>query len=81
MSAGRTYDLVILDLTIRGGMGGAEAMQKLLEIDPAVKAVVSSGYSDDVSVAEYREYGFRAVLKKPYVLGTLREVLNTLMGA
>jgi len=80
MNAGRTYDVVILDLTIRGGMGGAEAIQKLQEIDPAAKVVVSSGYSDDTVVSEYQEHGFRAFLKKPYVLGDLQNVLNSLMG-
>lgn len=80
MNANRAYDVVILDLTIRGGMGGAEAMQKLLDIDPAVKVIVSSGYSDDTVVSEYQEYGFHAFLKKPYVRRDLQNVLNSLMG-
>ena len=53
-AAGTPFDVVILDLTIRGGMGGAEAVRRLLEIDPAVKVVVSSGYSDDEVVANFR---------------------------
>ncbi|HWR73659.1 MAG TPA: PAS domain S-box protein, partial [Nitrospirota bacterium] len=76
---GRPYDVVVLDLTIRGGMGGVETIKKLREIDPDVKAVVSSGYSDDDAVSEYRKHGFRAFLKKPYDLEELRTILNTLL--
>jgi len=77
--AGRPFDLVILDLTIRGGMGGMETMRKLVEIDPNVKAVVSSGYSDDAVLSNYREYGFRAFLKKPYNVQELQIILHTLL--
>ncbi len=78
--SGRKFDVVILDLTIRGGMGGAETLEKLLEIDPDVKAVVSSGYSDDAVTANYREQGFRAFLKKPYDVTGLGELLNTMLA-
>jgi PAS domain S-box-containing protein len=78
--SGRPFDAVILDLTIRGGMGGAETLRRLLEIDPAVKAVVSSGYSDDAVTSTYRDHGFRAFLKKPYRLEELRETLDSLLG-
>ena len=74
--AGRPFDVVILDLTIRGGMGGVEAVRRLREIDPDVKAVASSGYSDDAAPSGYREQGFAAFLKKPYNIGELREVLS-----
>jgi PAS domain S-box-containing protein len=77
----RPFDIVILDLTIRGGMGGAETLQRLLEIDPGVKAVVSSGYSDDAIAAGYEEQGFKAFLKKPYNIEELQEVLNRLLHA
>jgi PAS domain S-box-containing protein len=80
MEAGNPFDVVILDLTIRGGMGGRETVQKLREIDPQVKAVVSSGYSDDDAVSEYRKYGFQAFLKKPYDIDKLRETLNALLA-
>ena len=63
---GRPFDVVILDLTVRGGMGGAEAARRLAEIEPGVKAIVSSGYSDDEVVATYRQHGFCSFLKKPY---------------
>lgn len=77
--SGRPFDIVILDLTIRGGMGGMETIQKLLEIDPSVKAVVSSGYSDDPSAAHYEEHGFKAFLKKPYNYEKLMETLYGLL--
>jgi PAS domain S-box-containing protein len=78
--AGRPFDAVILDLTIRGGMGGAETMRKLQEIDPGVKAIVSSGYSDDTVVSNYPDHGFAAFLKKPYDLTGLQATLNELLG-
>jgi len=78
-AAGRPFAAVILDLTIRGGMGGMETMEKLLAIDPDVKAVVSSGYSDDTVISRYRENGFRAFLKKPYDIAALQHILNDLI--
>jgi PAS domain S-box-containing protein len=63
---GKRYDLVILDLTIPGGMGGMEAMARLRTIDPTIKAIVSSGYSDDPILAEAKKLGFKGVAAKPY---------------
>jgi len=60
------FDVVILDLTVPGGMGGKETLQELLTIDPEVKAIVSSGYSNDPVMAHYKEYGFIDVMTKPY---------------
>jgi CheY-like chemotaxis protein len=60
------FDVVILDLTVPGGMGGRETMARLLELDPEVRAIVSSGYSGDAAMAEHRELGFADVLAKPY---------------
>ena len=74
--AGAPFDAVIMDLTIQGGMGGKEAMERLLEIDPNVTAIVSSGYSNDPVMANYREYGFQAVLVKPYQLQDLEQVVR-----
>ncbi len=79
-NAGSPFDAVILDLTIRGGMGGVDALRELRKIDPGVKAVVSSGYSDDVSFSSYREQGFRAFLKKPYKIEELQHILNALLA-
>jgi CheY-like chemotaxis protein/anti-sigma regulatory factor (Ser/Thr protein kinase) len=78
--AGRPFDVVILDLTIRGGMGGLETLIKLMEIDPGVRAVVSSGYSDDAALSNYLEQGFRAFLKKPYNMEELQSTLNALLA-
>jgi PAS domain S-box-containing protein len=78
--AERPFDVVILDLTIRGGLGGMETLRKLLEINPDIKAVVSSGYSDDAALSNYREQGFRAFLKKPYNLEELQSTLNSLLA-
>jgi len=72
------FDLVILDLTVKGGLGGRETLRKLLEIDPEVRAVVSSGYSDTSAASEYRDLGFRGLLNKPYTIKDLKECLNNL---
>lgn len=72
---GRPFDAVIMDLTIPGGMGGREAIQQLLAIDPGALAIVSSGYSDDTVLADHRSFGFRGVVRKPYRLRDLSEVV------
>ena len=77
--SGKPFDIVILDLTIRGGMGGEEAIVKLREVDPDVTAVVSTGYSDNPVVSEYRSYGFTTYLNKPYTIHTLKESLDSLL--
>ena len=74
--AGERFDLVIMDLTMPGSLGGTQATAALLQIDPDMKAIVSSGYSDDPAVAEYGKYGFVAALQKPYTLDALREILE-----
>jgi two-component system cell cycle sensor histidine kinase/response regulator CckA len=78
-ASGKPFDIVILDLTIRGGLGGLETVGRLLEIDPGVRAIVSSGYSDNAVVADYQNYGFKARLNKPYKLEELRNTLNALL--
>ncbi|MGO9613668.1 MAG: ATP-binding protein [Dissulfurispiraceae bacterium] len=79
--AGRAFDIVILDLTVRGGLGGEDAVRKLHEIDPGVKAVVSSGYADAPVVSDYRSYGFAAFLNKPYTIDALNHTLNILLAS
>lgn len=73
--SGQPFDVVILDLTIPGGMGGKEAIQKLLELDPQAKVIVSSGYSNDPVMAEYKRYGFIDVIAKPYKIEELNQTL------
>ena len=76
----RPFDVVILDLTVKGGMGGEEAIRKIREIDTEVKAIVSSGYSDSPVVSDYRAYGFDACLNKPYTVSALRDGLAALLA-
>ena len=78
-AASRPFAVVIMDLTIPGGMGGKETIQKLLEIDPGVKAIVSSGYSNDPIMTDYRQYGFSAVVAKPYKVQELSKTLQAVM--
>ena len=79
LSSGRRFDIVILDLTVRGGIGGEEAMRELLALDPDVKAVVSSGYADSTTIAQYESRGFSACLTKPYEVDALGDILNVLL--
>jgi two-component system cell cycle sensor histidine kinase/response regulator CckA len=76
----RPFDAVILDLTIRGGMGGEETIKKLVEIDPAVTAVVSSGYAEDPIVSNYMAEGFKAGLSKPYDIEELSKTLKRIIN-
>ena len=81
LQAGERFDCVILDLTLPGGMGGKDALKLLLEIDPSVNAIVSSGYAMDATMSRYHDFGFRGVITKPYEaaeLGrTVREVIES----
>jgi PAS domain S-box-containing protein len=72
---GHPYDAVILDLTVRGGMGGKETIRGLRAMDPQVRAIVSSGYADDPGVTSYRDYGFCGVVAKPYRIQELAQKL------
>jgi len=78
MEAGKPFDAVIMDLTIPGGMGGKEAVKKLLEIDPDARVIVSSGYATDSIMSEHKKYGFSAVITKPYSVKQLEETLRSL---
>ncbi len=79
IQSNRAFDAVILDLTIPGGMGGKETIKKLLEIDNNVKAIVSSGYSNDPVMSNYRHYGFQRAVKKPYGIRELSEALHSVL--
>jgi len=72
------YDFVILDITVPGGMGGEETVRKLQELDPNVRAIVSSGYANDPIMAEFTLYGFCGVIPKPYSITHLSKTLNAL---
>ena len=72
---GTPYAAVIMDLTVPGAMGGKEAVQRLLEIDPKAIAIISSGYSNDPVIANFRDYGFKDVIGKPFTAEKLSEVL------
>jgi PAS domain S-box-containing protein len=72
---GKPFAGVVLDLTVKGGMGGATAVAGLQEIDPQVRVVISSGYADNPVVRHYREYGFIGALPKPFTLDQLQELI------
>jgi len=80
-AAGKPFDLGILDLTIPGGMGGAETARQLRTIDPHALLVASSGYSTEAVMARYTEYGFDSILAKPYTISDLALTLNRLLTA
>jgi len=80
MEAGSPFSAVIMDLTIPGGMGGREAAEQILKIDPRACLIVSSGYSNDPVMAEHAKFGFRATLVKPYRLDEIMQVLNRLLS-
>ncbi|MCP4338171.1 MAG: PAS domain S-box protein [Desulfobulbaceae bacterium] len=73
-------DLIIMDLTIPGGMGGQEAAKKILAIYSEAKIIVSSGYSNDPVIANHRDYGFAAALKKPYKISEVSEIVSFLLS-
>jgi signal transduction histidine kinase/ActR/RegA family two-component response regulator len=79
--SGDPFDAVVMDLTIPGGMGGGEAIRILRETDPEIKAIVSSGYSNDPIMAEYEQFGFSGVVAKPYTINQLSEVLSEVIGS
>jgi CheY-like chemotaxis protein len=73
-------DIILMDLTVPGGMGGKEAMQEILEIDPAARAIVSSGYSNDPVMADYKRYGFKAAVTKPFLFEDLQHAITDVMS-
>jgi PAS domain S-box-containing protein len=79
MAENNPFDVVIMDLTIPGGMGGKEAIKQLLRIDPDASAIVSSGYSHDPVMADYQKYGFKDVIVKPYQVEDLKNVVEKVL--
>ncbi|MFW6331881.1 MAG: hybrid sensor histidine kinase/response regulator [Thermodesulfobacteriota bacterium] len=79
--AGHSFDLVILDLNVKEGMGGRAAMGELLKIDPKVRGIISSGYSSDPEMMDYGRYGFKGVVGKPFHLTDLKRVLKEVLTA
>jgi len=74
------FDIVIMDLTIPGGMGGEEAIEKLLQYDASARAVVSSGYSNSPIMANYKEHGFQGVVIKPFKIHELTQLINSVIN-
>jgi signal transduction histidine kinase/ActR/RegA family two-component response regulator len=79
-ASGQAFDAVLLDLTISGGMGGVETAARLREMDPLVKLIVSSGYSDASVMSRYREYGFDDVIPKPWKAAQVSEVFHRVLA-
>jgi len=77
--SGRSFDAILLDLTVSGGMGGIEAAGRLKELDPAVKLIVSSGYSDATVMSNFRKYGFDDVLPKPWRIAEMSDVFRRVL--
>jgi CheY-like chemotaxis protein len=80
MNSKKPFDAIILDLTVKGGMGGKETIQKLTKIDPNVVAIVSSGYCNDPGITDFGQYGFSEVVTKPYTMSELGEKLNRVVS-
>jgi PAS domain S-box-containing protein len=78
--SGRPFDLLVMDLAIPDGMGGREAMRRLRELDPEVRAIVLSGYSNDPVMADFKAYGFREAVAKPYKIEELGEAIRKVMS-
>lgn len=79
MEHGKSYDAVVMDLTIPGGMGGKEAAGKLLQIDPGARLVASSGYSNDPIMSDCRTYGFLAAIAKPYKAADVGKIIESIL--
>lgn len=81
LNINRPHDVVIMDLTVIGGMGGEECFRKLLELDPKVRAIVASGYDNDEMARQYLDMGFCGYLTKPYRIGDLSRIIKKVLGS
>jgi two-component system cell cycle sensor histidine kinase/response regulator CckA len=79
IEAEQPFDLVVLDLTIPGGIGGVETLARIREIQPAIRAIATSGYSSDAVMAEPGRFGFQATLAKPYLVADVHRVVSSLL--
>jgi CheY-like chemotaxis protein len=79
LDSGRRFDFVILDLTVPGGIGGPETVARLRQIDPGVRAALSSGYTDHPAITDWAGAGFAAFIAKPYSLKAFEELLAKLV--
>ncbi len=80
LESGQVIDLIIMDLNIPGGMGGKDAVQEILRINPEAKVIVGSGYSTDPVLANYQDYGFKGSIAKPFQLTELNKIIQTVLG-
>jgi CheY-like chemotaxis protein len=78
LANGEKFEVAILDLTIPGAMGGKETIQHLRSLDPHIKAIVTSGYSDDPIMSDFQKYGFQGILVKPYKIFDLAKILESM---
>jgi signal transduction histidine kinase/CheY-like chemotaxis protein len=78
-ATGRNFDAVLLDLTVKGGMGGVEAAARLKELDPSLKLVVSSGYSDAAVLSDFRKYGFDDAMPKPWTAADVGKIFRRVL--
>ena len=76
MTSSVPFDAVILDLTIPGSLGGKDTMKQLIQIDPDIKAIVASGYSNDPVLSNFNHWGFKAAVSKPYNLNEISKVIS-----
>jgi CheY-like chemotaxis protein len=76
----KRFSAVVMDLTVPGSMGGQEAVQQILRIDPDACVIVSSGYSQDPVMSDFRKHGFRGVVVKPYNIEDLAEAVQCALG-
>lgn len=81
LDEGEPFDVVILDLSVKGGMGGKDTIVALKAVFPGVKALVSSGFSNDPVMSEYEAYGFCGILEKPYHMAGLKQILDEVFEA
>jgi PAS domain S-box-containing protein len=80
LGSSKPIDLIIMDLTIPGGLGGKDAVKKILKIDPDALVAVSSGYSNDPVMSDYGSYGFKAAIAKPFTMAELDKAISTILG-